>query len=677
MVTMEREEIQKGIENKSMSPFPFPVEPPEKLMNFIINNIPQLMDYLQGPILKILSIIKPIGRLMGFGTPKHKVIRLKEHLMSLKDGAKLATDIYLPEHIFKKKGKGPTFLVRLPYGKDLMSIVGYLFASLGFVVVLQDIRGCMHSRDYGTNSFMLSEGTDGLETLHWISKRFWYNGRIGMWGGSYFGLTQLAVSEKTDGLLTCINPFESCTANFLAHRGGLHLHGFKIAFYPICNLVTNSTLSFNFDKAGDEKVLKKLMNPKFNLYNEPLQTTKYLISWSEVATLKTFEEQVNLLNERLGLKWNPKKKDVGEFEKLLNELFYYGRVKNDSEFFAHALDYQYRPLTPILAIAGLFDPFCDGTIQDLKKFQEVSPDYCKKHFKLIIGPWTHGGMEDPSPKALKTLISFGQTLLSTWWFDYWLKGEEKETLDIPMVRIYILNKGIWRHFNAWPPKSEELKLYIHSKGNANTRFGDGILSITPPEKEPPDEYVFDPLDPCPTRGGRNLLIDNGTKDQSDIEERSDVLVYTSEKLEKGIEIIGEVKLVFFAASSARDTDFMAKLLDVLPNGKKAFNILDDGIRARFREGDLENPSLLEPSKIYRYEINLGTAAIYFPKGHRIRLEISSSNFPRFDINSNLAGEEHKDGCITANQKIFHDSQHQSHVILPVYKKRLNLKIQTN
>jgi putative CocE/NonD family hydrolase len=256
-----------------------------------------------------------------------------------------------------------------------------------------------------------------------------------------------------------------------------------------------------------------------------------------------------------------------------------------------------------------------------------------------------------------------------WWFDHWLRGPENEALKIPMIRIFILNTNTWRNFNSWPPKVKETKFYLHSKGNANSRLGDGSLSRSPSGEEQPDSYDFNPLKPCPTTGGRNLSIDNGQKDQSKLEKRSDILVYTSEKLQEGLELIGEVKLIFYAASSAKDTDFMVKLVDVFPNGKRALNVLDEGVRARFRTGDLENPSLLEPYKIYKYEINLGSTAIYFPKGHCIRLEISSSNFPRFDINSNLAGETNKDGYKIAHQTIFHDSTNSSYLLLPIFSPK--------
>ncbi len=173
------------------------------------------------------------------------------------------------------------------------------------------------------------------------------------------------------------------------------------------------------------------------------------------------------------------------------------------------------------------------------------------------------------------------------------------------------------------------------------------------------------MNPVITKGGRNLLILKGAQDQKDAETRKDVLVYTTKPLEKGLEITGSVKMVLYASSSARDTDFMVKLVDVYPRGK-ALNILDSGIRARYRGGD-DDPSLIKPGKIYRYEIDLGNTSNYFKKGHQIRIEITSSNFPRFDINSNLGGEGKPGDYLIAEQQIYHSKDYPSHLIIPVFK----------
>ena len=229
-----------------------------------------------------------------------------------------------------------------------------------------------------------------------------------------------------------------------------------------------------------------------------------------------------------------------------------------------------------------------------------------------------------------------------------------------------MNKNVWRAFNNWPPSSAELKLYLHSDGESNSLFGDGVLSKIAPTEELPDTFQFDPSDPVITKGGRNLFLLSGAQDQINIEKRDDVLVYTTKILEKGFEVIGEIKVILYASTSVEDTDFMVKLVDVFPGDQKAVNIVDSGVRTRFLNGDLNNPKLITPNDIYCYEIVIGTTAIYFPKDHKIRLEIASSNFPRFDVNSNLAGKESENNYIIATQTVYHDKEHPSHLIFPVF-----------
>lgn len=647
-----------------------------RILKFLLHQLANQINYVQVLLLKILRTGgSSFGRLLGLGRPENKVRRLKEYLLHMSDGANLATDVYLPEQILKEKSKGPTILVRLPYYKDMMSIIGYVLASFGYIMVLQDVRGSAHSANYSTNSFMLHETRDGQETLRWIAKHFWYNGRIGMWGGSYFGLTQLAISEKNDGLLTCLNPSQCSYANLCYHPLGFFPLALATALYGLYNAITNSGVEGMLEMfGGDKEILERLIHqPLANLYNEPLNSTNQVLAWSELAQLKTPEEQVRLINERLGLELKANTKDTGQFSKLLNGLFIDKTIDINYEFFTHVLGFTYTPNVPMLMLGGLYDIFLEHNIYDIKRLQEVAPEYCKTQFKMVIGPYVHGGMDlgmsiPPSPPNPKILIQFLRHMLPMWWFEYWLKGEKKSFLKMPMLRIFILNRNIWRNFNAWPPKTTPMTLYLHSSGKANTRFGDGLLTTREPQDKSPDTYEFDPANPVVTKGGRHLTLGAGARNQLTREERSDVLVYSTEKLTEGIEIIGEVKLVFYASSTVKDTDFTAKLVDVFPNGRQAFNIIDNGVRARFRDGDLKNPSLLEPGKIYRYELTLGNTAIYFPKNHRIRLELSSSNYPRFDINSNLAGEQSTKPYIVAHQKIFHNSQNPSHLVLPIYKK---------
>ena len=292
---------------------------------------------------------------------------------------------------------------------------------------------------------------------------------------------------------------------------------------------------------------------------------------------------------------------------------------------------------------------------------------------MIIGPWSHVNLDKLfikplKPTHLRDSFTFFQHLLPFWWYEHWLKGNITDLQKVPPIQIFILNKNLWREFTKWPPNTKVLKFYLHSTGKSNSIYGDGNLTETTPKDELFDEFIFDPSNPVYTHGGRNLFLLSGPQNQINIEKREDVLVYTSEPLKQGIEIIGEVKIVLYCSTNVKDTDFMVKLVDVFPNNKKAINIIDSGIRTHFRENEIENPKLIESGNVFKYEITVGSTAIYFPKNHKIRLEIASSNFPRFDVNSNLAGVKKKLKYTKAIQRAYHDEKYQSHLILPIYKK---------
>ncbi len=631
------------------------------------------VDYIYSPLLKTFKLIGRFTRLrrMNF-MPENDVRRLKEVLIELEDGGKLATDIYLPKEIYNKKGKEATILVRLPYWKNRLSILGYFLASKGYVVVIQDIRGCAGSSDYGTNSLYFYERKDGLDTLHWISERFWYNGKIGMWGLSYLGITQLAVSWSNENLLTCLNPIHSSFSNVFWHPGGLYPVGLSGAVYLIMlSTATMKNLStMDFDQWDEEGLYKKLFfNPSSSFYNEPLSSKKPKLS--DLATVQSPKYLIKMMNSVYKTKVDVSKKDQGSFLKLIKKIFYERDLFHNYDLSPYVFGLNYEFDSPMLFIGGWYDMFIEHMMRDVKLIKEAAPTFFKDKFKMIIGPWSHINMEKLFIKPLKYTnlkddFAFFKNILPFWWYDSCLKGKESDLSKIPLIQAFILNKNIWRAFNNWPPSSAEIKLYLHSNGKSNSLLGDGMLSKIVPEEELPDIFQFDPSDPVMTRGGRNLFLLSGAQDQTDIEKRDDVLVYTSKTLEKGLEVIGEIKVILYASTSVEDTDFMVKLVDVYPGNKKAVNIVDSGVRTRYLNGDLNDPKLITPNDIYKYEIVIGTTAIYFPKDHKIRLEISSSNFPRFDVNSNLAGKETEGNYMIASQTIRHDTEHPSHLILPIF-----------
>jgi putative CocE/NonD family hydrolase len=320
---------------------------------------------------------------------------------------------------------------------------------------------------------------------------------------------------------------------------------------------------------------------------------------------------------------------------------------------------------PALMVSGWFDMFLKGQLEDFVSMREMAPGDAGKYTKLTIGPWGHVVGRHPDAGKDAKLSDMMRLFMNFDWYDRWLRGEMNGVEDGAPLRIYVMGKNEWRDENEWPlARTEYTKYYIHSNGDANTKDGDGTLSTEAPStNEPPDKFKYDPMDPVITVGGNNLLESVGALDQKDVETRDDVLVFTGEPLDADLEITGWVTATIYAASSAVDTDFTVKVCDVYPNGK-SLNIVDGIIRARYRES-LTDPSLIEPGRIYKYEIDLWATSLAFLKGHRIRVQVSSSNFPRFDRNGNLGGEGGPDDYVKAKQKIYHDQDHPSHVTLPV------------
>jgi putative CocE/NonD family hydrolase len=285
----------------------------------------------------------------------------------------------------------------------------------------------------------------------------------------------------------------------------------------------------------------------------------------------------------------------------------------------------------------------------------------------VIGLWAHGvgrkkvGELDFGQEAA---MDIGQ--LQKKWFDYWLRDQDTDVEDWPAFQIFVMGKNKWRGESEWPlARTQYTRFYLQSNGNANDLDGDGVLNEIKPDASSTDTFTFDPANPAPTAGGNNLGgAPAGPFDQTKVERREDVLVYTSTLLAEAVEVTGPVKVVLHAATSAKDTDFTAKLVDVHPDGK-AYNLCDGIIRARWRSSRTK-PELVEPGKAYRYEIDLWVTSNLFKPGHRIRVEISSSNFPRFDRNPNSGLPFGTDTeLIPAKQTVFHGAQRASHIVLPV------------
>ena len=327
---------------------------------------------------------------------------------------------------------------------------------------------------------------------------------------------------------------------------------------------------------------------------------------------------------------------------------------------------------PMFHVSSWYDIFLEGALNTYQAMRERAPTaQARNNQKLLVGPWAHirpytaptsgdTGDIDFGPEAR---IELHEHMLR--WYDYWLKDIQTGVMEEPPVAIFVMGENRWRAENEWPlARTHYTRYYFHAEAPANTRSGAGTLSTAPPGDEPADSYVYDPDDPAPTLRGSTLIIPHGVQDQRSVEDRQDVLVYTSGPLERDLEITGPIKVRLYAASTATDTDFTAKLVDVRPDGY-AHNLQDGIIRARYRTSAAE-PSLIEPGRVYQYEIDLWSTSHLVKAGHQLRVEVSSSNFPRFDRNPNTGAPIGQDSRMeTARQTVYHSTDHPSHIVLPI------------
>lgn len=568
----------------------------------------------------------------------------------MRDGVTLATDVYRPAGA----GPAPTIVARLPYSKDLISVLVLLIpdpmrlAQAGYAVVVQDCRGCFLSG--GELDPFFAEGRDGADTLAWAAAQPWCSGALGMVGGSYLGAVQWLAGAEAPAMVHAMAPFIT-TDQFhgtWTYQGG----AFQLGFLLFWSLGYFALPTLHRRLAAREASLSEVA--------------------AALGALARIDE----------LYWRTPLADMPELG---------GAAPFYADWLAHPCDDAYwrpvaagadygRLVAPTLNIGGWYDPFLAGTLASYQGMRDGGGSDDARRPALLVGPWSHGvwgGVfpgRDFGPLAGADAADLAGAQIR--WFDYWLKGDENGLPDDRPVRIFVMGLDQWREEDDWPPPDADYRrLYLRGGGRANGLAGDGLLSWGPPGDEPPDHYSYDPRDPVPTCGGATLLpgavvaANAGPLDQRAVEARPDVLVYTSPPLEQPLEVTGPVSLVLYAASSARDTDFTGKLVDVFPDGRAL--ILTDGIlRARYR-GGATAPRPLEPGAVYELHLDLVATANVFLPGHRIRLEVASSNFPRFDRNTNTGGtiaEEGEAAFVVAANTVFHDAARPSHLLLPVVER---------
>ena len=482
--------------------------------------------------------------------------------------------------------------------------------------------------------------------MEWAAAQPWSSGRVGMYGASYVGATQWLATLSRPPHLAAIVP--NVTASDY-HDGWTYQGGaFELGF-----------------------------NVSWTMLQLTLANFRNLSSRMTIAP----ERQQQLIDAIDGMESSFRSLPLKDFPPLANGLatyFYDWLAHPDYDDYWKQLcieENHHQLSVPAYNIGGWYDIFLGGTIRNYLGMREkAATEDARRGQRLLIGPWQHGSrgtslVGDHYFGLAADAAAVDLDGIHFRWFDYWLKGIANGLLDDPPVRIFVMGDNAWRDEAEWPlARAQSINYYLHSQGKANSRNGNGTLSVMHPAEEPTDVFLYNPLDPVPTRGGplccNPYFMSNGAFEQGEIEGREDVLVYSTPPLEREVEVTGPITVTLWAATSARDTDFTAKLVDVCEHGC-ARNLTDGIIRARYRDS-ASSPSLVEPGRAYSYKIDLWATSNVFQAGHRIRVEVSSSNFPRFDRNTNTGNVIAEDtDCSPAMQTILHDSQHPSHITLPV------------
>ncbi len=514
---------------------------------------------------------------------------MRDVMVSMRDGTKLATDVYLPAG---KHPPLPALLYRTPYNKASR---GLPFSQLdkGYAVVWQDFRGRFGSEGETDLPFLpdaWGKQQDGYDAIEWAASQPWCNGKVATLGASAGGITQVMTAGSAPPHLVCQSIAVACGSMY--HHAVFQGGAFRRA-------TVQGWLKNN--KFSPECLRLFLDHP---LYDD---------LWRSVDA-STRSAEINV---------------------------------------------------PGTFIGGWYDLFCQGTIDAFLWRQHQGGPGARGKQKLLMGPWVHGRSRKIGEFMLpEQAVRPPPETSPTAWLDYWLKGVGNGVVNGPAVAYYIMGAfdepgapgHEWRHLDVWPVPSTTTPFYLHADGR--------LRKSEPPSSGESRSYRYDPEDPVPTLGGCNLILARGPFDQRRIEDRPDVLLYTSEPLAEPIEVTGRIKMVLFASSSCRDTDFTAKLTDVYPDGKSV--LIQDGIiRARYRNS-FEREELLAPGKVYRFEIDLWSTSIIFNRGHRLRVAISSSNAPRFEPNPNTGDPfRANDRTVIARNSVYHDAEHPSHLLLPV------------
>ena len=549
--------------------------------------------------------------------------------VKMRDGVTLRADIYRP----KADGKFPVLLQRTPYDKNNEADMGLAGVARGYVVIVQDVRGRYASP--GEWYTFKHESEDGYDTIEWAAALPYSDGRVGMFGGSYVGATQMLAAIARPPHLAGICPVVTAS-NYhenWTYQGGAFEQWFNESWTS--GLAQDTMNRVVHDQSNATKGMWQLPLTTYPLFNFPPTTgadystaaiAPYFLDWLAHPTYDDYWKKVSI-----------------------------------EEHFADIN-------VPALHIPAWYDIFQDGSLKNYIGIKTKGGEAARKnqHLLMIIGGHAGNGQK-VGEVDFGTQAAFDEKETTLAWYDFLFNGAKNQFAGKP-VKIFVMGTNQWREEDDWPlARARNTKYFLHSAGKANSLRGDGTLSTTAPKAESSDQYVYDPANPAPTAGGP-LCCDarrlGGPVDQRAVEARDDVLVFSTSAMTQDTEVTGPVSLELYVKSTAVDTDFTAKLVDVWPNGF-AQNLTEGILRARYRNSN-EKAEWLNPGEVYKLNLNLWSTSNVFRKGHVLRLEVSSSNFPRFDRNPNT-GETVATAqrFVSATNAIYHDAEHPSALTLPV------------
>ena len=552
--------------------------------------------------------------LIALAGPQKPPLRQLRVPVAMRDGVRLSANVFLPS----ERGRFPTILIRTPYGKGSDLVPNWqALVDHGYAVVVEDVRGRYESE--GAFEPLTQEPSDGSDTIDWIARQTWSDGNVGMTGGSYLGIVQwkaaLTGNPHLKAIFPVVSGYDDYLDRFYSTGGALKLGnrlewmaenlkapGFHAGFSQFILHLPLRTADVAASGAASEMYRQAMAHPAFDGF------------WRSIST----REQIDKVR------------------------------------------------IPVFAVGGWYDNFVESDLAAFAALHKTS-----SLNRILVGPWPHNMSRQFDGVDFGPGAQVPVRQLQLEWFDRWLMGKNAPPVSTPPVKYFVMGSNRWRECRQWPPEDAQPGVwYLDSNGGANTLTGDGVLAGTPPARQraPRDSFVYDPRDPPPTRGGAVCCNPDvfpwGPMDQRPVERRRDVLVFTSRALARDLEVAGPVKAVLYVSTTAKDTDFTAKLVDVFPDGM-ARNLTDGILRLRYRDS-LEKPQPATPGEVYRIAVDAGVTANVFRKGHRIRLEISSGNFPRFDRNLNTGGvSADETRPVKATQALWHDRRRPSHLELTV------------